>query len=594
VLQVDANWRGEIEISHSSAALQIAALPWKLTLQSAQVAVTEKQLNVKGGRGTLGESTFADAAAQVELAGAPRLSAGSARVTLADQLLRWAVEKAGAPAELELKAPVQVTARRITWDQVAGLGVEADLGVDGGPRIGVALGWKPERFELRRLTIKDAQSDATLSAIVGLDTFQAGFSGVLHAQSVASLRRKPEPRTGRVQGELRFAFDRARPRQSSAEGKLEIAALDLSVLAGRPALVERVAVVVEGSVLRIDGARAVIDEQVVELSGEIRATDQGMVVDARLESPGVVLARLVPPQKPAADSQPSSLWPLPVTGRIAVRAGFVQLARQRIEPFEGSAVLERERAHLDVKAARMCGVSFPLQLDATPERYSVAARLAMKDEPFENAIKCLTGDSVQITGDADLRAELRTQGKTPEELLRNLTGNAEAELRKGRVQRFALIGNILSVQNLTSIRDPREIDKGFPYRSMNARGHFEGGGFIIEEGFFDSDAARIAVNGRVDLVGADSQLNVLVGLLSSVDRVTGAIPIVGNVLGGTLIALPVSVSGDIRDPRVVPLGRHAVSDRLLGIFERTLKLPGKLVPGDGKEPAREPKAPSGG
>jgi uncharacterized protein YhdP len=159
------------------------------------------------------------------------------------------------------------------------------------------------------------------------------------------------------------------------------------------------------------------------------------------------------------------------------------------------------------------------------------------------------------------------------------------------VHRFALIGNILSVQNLTSIRDPREIDKGFPYRSMTARGHFEGGGFLLEEGFFDSDAARIAVNGKVDLLGADSQLNVLVGLLSSVDRVTGAIPILGNVLGGTLIALPVSVSGDIRDPRVVPLGRHAVSDRLLGIFERTLKLPGKLVPGDEKQPTREPKAP---
>jgi hypothetical protein len=280
-----------------------------------------------------------------------------------------------------------------------------------------------------------------------------------------------------------------------------------------------------------------------------------------------------------------------VTGRIAVRVGFVQLAKQRIEPLEGSAVLERERVRLDVQQARMCGVSFPLQLDATPERYSVAAGLAMKDEPFESAIKCLTGDSVQITGTADLRAELRTQGRVPEELLRNLTGSAEAELRKGRVHRFALIGNILSVQNLTSIRDPRELDKGFAYRSMTARGHFEGGGFIIEEGFFDSDAARIAVNGRVDLVGADSQLNVLVGLISSVDRVTGAIPILGNVLGGTLIALPVSVSGDIRDPRVVPLGRHAVSDRLLGIFERTLKLPGKLAPGDEKESTREPKAP---
>jgi hypothetical protein len=39
----------------------------------------------------------------------------------------------------------------------------------------------------------------------------------------------------------------------------------------------------------------------------------------------------------------------------------------------------------------------------------------------------------------------------------------------------------------------------------------------------------------------------------------------------------------------VPLGPRAVSDRLLGIFERTLKLPGKLKPGDPKGPAAEPE-----
>jgi len=488
---------------------------------------------------------------------------------------------------------VRFSARRIAWSADAGLDLDAELGVDAGPRLGVALGWRPERFELRRLAIKDAQSDATLSAAVAKDFFQAAFAGVLHAQSIAALRREPAPRSGRVQGALRLTIDRARPLQSSAEGKLEMATLDLSMLTGKPALVERVDLAAEGNVLRIERARAVVDEQVVELSGEVRVTDQGPVVDARLESPGVVLARLLPPPppKPAAEGQPSKLWPLPVTGRIAVRAGFVQLATQRIEPLEGSAVLERERARLDVARARMCGVSFPLQLDATPERYSVAAQLAMKDEPFEAAIKCLTGDAVQITGNADLHAELRTEGKVRDELLRNLTGNATAELRNGRVNRFALIGNILSVQNFTSIRDPRELDRGFLYRSMTAKGRFEGGAFVVDEGFFDSDAARIAVNGKVDLLGARSQLNVLVGLLSSVDRVTGAIPILGNVLGGTLIALPVSVSGDIRDPRVVPLGPQAVSDRLLGVFERTLKLPGKLVPGEEKEPSRVPKAP---
>jgi uncharacterized protein YhdP len=280
-------------------------------------------------------------------------------------------------------------------------------------------------------------------------------------------------------------------------------------------------------------------------------------------------------------------WPLPVTGRIAVRAGFVQLERQRIEPLEGSALLERERVRVNITQARMCGVSFPLRIDATPESNRIEAKLAMKDEPFQKTLHCLTGGTVQLSGNADLSADLRTQGRAVDELLRNLKGSAQAELRKGRVERFALIGNILSVQNLTSIRDPRELDKGFAYRSMTAKGQFEGGAFVVEEGFFDSDAARIAVNGRIDLLGDRTQLNVLVGLLSSVDRVTGAIPILGNVLGGTLIALPVSVSGDIRDPRVVPLGRHAVSDRLLGVFERTLKLPGKLVPSDaGKDPGR--------
>ena len=44
-----------------------------------------------------------------------------------------------------------------------------------------------------------------------------------------------------------------------------------------------------------------------------------------------------------------------------------------------------------------------------------------------------------------------------------------------------------------------------------------------------------------------------------------------------MVALPVAVNGDIRNPAIVPLGPRAITDQLLGIFERTLKLPGKLA-----------------
>jgi hypothetical protein len=72
-------------------------------------------------------------------------------------------------------------------------------------------------------------------------------------------------------------------------------------------------------------------------------------------------------------------------------------------------------------------------------------------------------------------------------------------------------------------------------------------------------------------------MTVLIAPLTTVERFVGAVPLLGDVFGGTMVAIPVSVVGDIRSPAIVPLGPRAVTDQLLGIFERTLKLPGKLV-----------------
>jgi hypothetical protein len=56
------------------------------------------------------------------------------------------------------------------------------------------------------------------------------------------------------------------------------------------------------------------------------------------------------------------------------------------------------------------------------------------------------------------------------------------------------------------------------------------------------------------------------------------------------------VSGDIRNPLVVPLGPGAITSELVGIFERTLQLPARLIdlPSGGREqaPAPDGKIPS--
>ena len=200
-----------------------------------------------------------------------------------------------------------------------------------------------------------------------------------------------------------------------------------------------------------------------------------------------MLERLLPPpaEKPVPKEK-SQLWPLPVTGRIEVRAGFVQFPRHRIEPFDGSLALEARRARLEVKEARTCGLSFPMELEAVPDDLPRRLHLSMRDEPLADAIGCLTGGRVAMTGKADLRAELQTRGRRPD-LVRNLTGTAQAEVRDGRVKKFALIGNILAFRGIVSLEDMAKAD-GFPYRRMIAKGHFAGGRFLLEEGFFDSNA----------------------------------------------------------------------------------------------------------
>jgi len=65
--------------------------------------------------------------------------------------------------------------------------------------------------------------------------------------------------------------------------------------------------------------------------------------------------------------------------------------------------------------------------------------------------------------------------------------------------------------------------------------------------------------------------------LKTVDTVVRNIPLVGNILGGSLVSIPVKVTGDINDPTVVPLSPSAVGSGLLGTMKRVFQLPFTLT-----------------
>jgi hypothetical protein len=93
----------------------------------------------------------------------------------------------------------------------------------------------------------------------------------------------------------------------------------------------------------------------------------------------------------------------------------------------------------------------------------------------------------------------------------------------------------------------------------------------------DGVSMGIACDGKIDFIEKKMNLTVLVAPFRTVDRIVDLIPLVGHVLGGKLISIPFQAKGDLKDPAVIPLPPMAVGSEVLGILERTLKLPITII-----------------
>ena len=591
-----SSWSVEVDILKSDSSVQIRGLPGPVRVAGGSVEIDSRSMSVE--RAAL---AMLDAQARVSATvndyRTDRLQAIAAlsEGVVGEKFLAWVWQIAHVPPHLQLKTPIQIAAPRVVWGPKQALDLQATARFDAGPIVTVELGWMPKSLELRRVSIKDERSDAVMAVRTVGRLLEGKFSGSLNSTSISAMLKSETLPSGVAAGDLRFTYDRDNPARTSAQGNLKGDALDLTWLFKRPVKIDRIDLAADGSTLRVGEASVSWAGQRATMRGEVKRGDGGLVIDAQLDSLGVDLDALLPPEDkikekppatPEGSKQPpldkgkaSGPWPLPVTGRIAVRSDFVRYGRHRIASLSATLALEKQRAHLDLSRAQLCGITLPLTIEATPKGFLASAQITAQKQQLDQTARCLSDSGVLITGDFDLRADLSTQGKV-DELMRNLKGTIKAEVRGGKVMKFALLGNILSMQDVSALLKqdgPRLDDVGFPYRRIVVAGRFERGRFSVDEGALQSNAVGLAATGWISPLDYGTRLTVLVAPFGRLDEIVRDVPIVGYVIGGALTSVPVGVSGDIRDPLIVPLGPAAITSELVGIFERTLKLPVKLI-----------------
>jgi len=95
----------------------------------------------------------------------------------------------------------------------------------------------------------------------------------------------------------------------------------------------------------------------------------------------------------------------------------------------------------------------------------------------------------------------------------------------------------------------------------------QGGGRIV----------NIVGNGSVNLSGRKLDLTILVAPFTTTDSVIKKIPILKDILGGSLITIPVRVKGPFDKLVVKTMPPDAVGEGLTGMMKRTLQLPFKII-----------------
>jgi hypothetical protein len=558
-------------------------LPAALTLSAGAIRVEGPDLELQGlrfalqdARGTLSGSLRAYASA------ARVLDASVAKAKVGPRILEWAEDELGLAARARARAPLMLERARLRWPASAPWRLEADAAATfpSGTHADVALAWMPGRTQIRRLLVKDRDSDAL--ATFDWEPERAGmtFRGVLSAQSIGRMLVAPPGASGVLRGDFAATLDLRNPIRSRATGRLEGSDVVLPGASGVPLLLDRIALEADGDHLSVRDTVLRFSGSPVTISGSIARVEDRFDVDADVEVDGLDAERIVAQLHPRdANVAADSPWAWPLRGRIGVRAGHVDVLGYRVAPFAATVTLGARQAKADVTTAQLCGLAVPLTLTATPDTLDVKGRATAQDLPFDGVATCLTRGLVRASGTLDFSADFTTSG-APAERLANLQGSARLRARDGRIGGAPALTEVLKLEDVTERVAAADLDTtrdGFPYSTLEVDANVAAGSLVIERSLLIGRVLNIAAQGEIRL--ADGGMALTGVALPIVNVIARRVPLLGNLIRDPIIGIPFSVSGDVANPRVDRVGPTAVAGALVRTLQSVVSLPVQLLGG---------------
>ncbi|MDY6990406.1 MAG: AsmA-like C-terminal domain-containing protein [Thermodesulfobacteriota bacterium] len=505
--------------------------------------------------------------------------------TLGPEASRWISDLMNFPPEVNIRAPLSVSQGRFLWERDHKTSFAGRLAVQDGPQVSVDICRDPDELMIRELLIQDDESQGSLKLNLRKKMLGLEFAGHLTKKTIDGLLIKEQFPTGWIRGAFKGEFLMDHPTKSKVQGRLQGENLIIPWMLKGPVKIESLSLDSQKNALLVESATVTLGENRMALVGKVSTSEAGFLFDMALSADSLEwneVTRILGKEKAEGDMATATdqdLWDIPFEGVLRLQTDHFKHDQYDWSPLCADLSFARDKVAISVSKAHLCGISTPGIVTMTSQEVKLDFEALCKGQELDPVLTCFGYEEGSVTGTFDLEGRVMAQGKG-EAWSRSLQGDVEFVAKKGRIHRYGVLAKILAFVNVTEVfrgKVPDLKEEGFAYDAITAKATIQDGKIVLSEGFVDGPSMEIAFHGDIDLKDKNLDLQVLVAPLKTADFLVKRIPVVGRILGGTLVSIPMKVTGPWADPTVTPLSASGVGSRLLDIMERTVKLPVEVM-----------------
>ena len=582
-------WKFQVAGDVADLVVATSVFPKPITVTQGRFEATPEKISVKDGdTRALGASLQISGFVEEYQKGVNKTEIGFAG-TMEPEAVDWVSKLIHLPRELYLKSTVSISEARLAWERGGGSTFSGKMAAEGGTTISMDVIHTPGDLVVKELLIKDQQSDAAITFNLRDKEFGLTFSGELHKSTLDRCLLANECLEGWIKGDFRIQVALDQPVRTVANGRLAAANIVLPWIFNIPTTIQDVSLNAKESNLTVESALVTLGDDRIAFDGDVTAKEQGFVLDMSLaaqEVEWVHVRRLLGldgeegEEEVKQPKEPKDSWDLPIRGVLRLQTSRFVYDGFQWTPFYADVSFDRNSVSVDVKEANLCGrIASPGTLSVAPQELQLDFKPTAKEQEIDPVLACVANKKGFMVGKFNLDGEIKAQARA-EDVSRSLGGTLKFTAGEGVIHRSNILVKIFGLLNVTRIFEgelPNLSEEGFAYHSITVQGSLKGDKLVLSEAIVDGESMKMFGTGDVNLLDKTLDLTVAVAPLKTVDFVISKIPLINHILGGTLVSIPMKVRGPWEDPEVKGISASGVGSGLLGIIERTVELPVKLI-----------------